>query len=204
MSAGEWSRIHLDLIKPFLTNNHRLISKVKQRQDFIWRVSVYSFSRSSPLSTWSTPCNCVISDTMFFTFQPCASPDDRAMQWVSTLVTEDTEQRRKRTCAYLSGGIWPHCGRSERGSWAERDASWPPQREQPSQLPLCSWATTRRSTLLTRWSELLWILLKIQDHTQGIQQDNKIQTLREVTEIYANSRKGSEPHVPYRQLSDTV
>lgn len=42
--------------------------------------------------------------------------------------------------SYLSDGTWQRCGRSERGSWAERGASWPPPREPPSQLP------SRRST----------------------------------------------------------
>lgn len=44
-------------------------------------------------------------------------------------------ERGNHVSAYLSDGTWQHCGRSERGSWAERGASWPPQKEQPSQLP---------------------------------------------------------------------
>lgn len=44
-------------------------------------------------------------------------------------------ERGNQVSAYLSDGTWQRCGRSERGSWAERGASWPPQKEQPSQLP---------------------------------------------------------------------
>lgn len=64
----------------------------------------------------------------------------------------DNHEEMDHTGAYLSDGTWLHYGHNERGSWVEKGASWPPQREQPSQLPYCSYHNNKVT------NKLLWDL----------------------------------------------